>query len=591
MFRVLRRLHHGSRLLTVGVAVVAVAAPTALSSTADAAPHDLSYIAIGASDTTTVRALTVELTALGGRVVAQFPVADAVAVRFPGGAPAPAGVTLVPDGAMHLAGTAAAASTGPADTIRQTVGVPAGADGRGVTVALLDTGVYDATDLTGRVAHVNVSGAAAGDGYGHGTFMAGLVAGSGAASGGAYTGVAPAAKILDVQVATADGSTSLSRVLAGLQAVQDRHATDHSLRVLNLSLSSGSSLPPQFDPLARALDTLWRSGVTVVVAAGNTGPAAGTITSPGDDPTVLTVGSLDESGTAVRGDDVVADFSSRGPTSTGDAKPDLVAPGAHLISLRDPGSLIDTEYPSARVGDSYFLGSGTSMSAAVASGAVADLLSARPTLSPDQVKLLLTATAYSDADLTDPMAAGSGGLDLDAAISAPAAPSAGRGRAHTDSGARQQGGGPSEGDAAGWAAFAAAWQQGDFTASARAWAALSPATQTWAARAWAVMLWTDASLSADPAVLARAWSARAWAGDFAARAWSARAWSGDDWLARAWSARAWSSDDWAARAWSARAWSARAWSANTWAARAWSVSTWANDNWAASTWLGDAWQR
>jgi serine protease AprX len=588
MFRALRRLHHGSRVFTAAVALAAMAIPAALSSTAPAASHDVSYIAIGAPETTTVRALTAELTAAGGRVVAQFPVAGAVVVKLPSGAHAPVGVTLVPDGAMHLAGTAAA-SSGPADTIRQTVGVPAGVDGRGVTVALLDTGVYDGTDLSGRVDHVNVSGATAGDGYGHGTFMAGLIAGSGAASDGAYTGLAPAAKILDVKVATADGSTSLSRVLAGLQAVQDHHATDRSVRVLNLSLSSGSSLPPQFDPLARALDTLWRSGVTVVVAAGNTGPAAGTVTSPGDDPTVVTVGALDETGTAVRGDDVVADFSSRSPTSTGDAKPDLVAPGAHLVSLRDPESLIDTQYPAARVGDSYFRGSGTSMSAAVASGAVADLLSARPTLSPDQVKRLLTATAYSGAGLTDPMAAGSGGLDLGAALSAPAASAAGVGRVHAGPGG--QPGGPSESDAAGWATFAAAWQQGDFAGTARAWAGLSSATQTWAARAWAVMLWSDASLSADPTVLARAWSARAWAGDFAARAWSARAWSGDDWLARAWSARAWSTDDWAARAWSARAWSARAWSANDWAARAWSVSTWANDDWAASSWLGDAWQR
>jgi len=585
MFPALRRMHHRTRIVTAGVAAAAVVVPAAFSAPAAAAKPDLvSYIAIAASPATTPQSLEAALTAAGGHLTASFPVAGAVAVELPRGERAPAGVAFVPDVAMRVTGTTTPAGGAIADTVRQTVGVPDGVDGRGVTVALLDTGVADVNDLTGRVTHVNLSDSAAGDGYGHGTFLAGLIAGSGVDSGGAYAGMAPAARILDVKVAAADGSTSLSRVLAGLQEVANRHATDHSIGVLNLSLSSGTSLPPALDPLAHALDSLWKQGVTVVVAAGNAGPAAGTVTSPGDDPTVLTVGALDENGTAGRGDDVIADFSSRGPTADGDAKPDLAAPGDHLVSLRDPGSIIDTQNPAARIGDAYFRGSGTSMSAAVVSGAVADLLSARPTLRPDDVKNVLTATAYSAPGLTDPTAAGSGGLDLTAALSSPTKPAPGGGKSKAGPTNPNAGGapagGPAERDSARWDAFATAWQQGDFTTAARAWASLSPATQNWAARAWAMTLWSDAALSDDSQLLARAWAARAWAADgWLARAWAARAWASDDWAARAWSARAWS----------ARAWSAADWSAADWSARAWSVSAWASNAWSANAWLTDAW--
>jgi len=562
-----------TRMLMAGLVAGTLVIPAVVSGPAAAARPDVgSYIALATAPSTT-STLSAALTATGGHVTAQFPLADAVAVELRRGAQAPAGVALVPDMALHVTGTDTAVAS-PAETVRQTIAVPDGVNGSGVTVALLDTGVYDASDLAGRVTHVNVSGTDAGDGYGHGTFLAGLIAGNGAASGGAYTGIAPAAKVLDIKVAAADGSTSLSRVLAGLQQVATWHAADRSVQVLNLSLSSGTSLPPQLDPLAHALDALWKSGVTVVVAAGNAGPSDGSVTSPGDDPTVLTVGALDENSTSGHSDDMVAAFSSRGPTLEGDAKPDLVAPGSHLISLRDPGSLIDSQNPSARVGDGYFRGSGTSMSAAVVSGAVADLMSARPTLRPDDVKNLLTGSAYGVPGLSDPNAVGSGGLDLGAALVAPVQPGHGRGDSRANHSkptfAASNPGGPSEADSTRWASFAAAWQQGDFASAARAWASLSPATQKWAARAWAMTLWSDAALSNDPQLQARAWAARAWATD--------------GWLARAWAARAWASADWAARAWSARAWSAADWSA-----RAWSVSTWASNSWSANAWLSDAW--
>ncbi len=490
----------------------------------------------------------------GGAVVARYPVAGALVVSVPPGWVAPAQVTAVVDRALHVSGGAASSS---ASTVRQSVGGWSPTGGAGVTVAVVDTGVADVPDLAGRVDHVDVTGGGGGDGFGHGTFMAGLVAGSGAGSGGAYAGLAPAARVLDVRVAGVNGDTWLSQVLAGLQAVADRRRTDPSLRVLNLSLSEGDAVPAAFDPLSRGLERLWADGVTVVVAAGNDGPREGSVSAPATDPVVLAVGAVDEGGTAARDDDTTATFSGRGA-----GKPEIVAPGVSLVSLRAPGSAVDAANPAARVADGYFRGTGTSMSTAVTSGAVAALLAARPQLTPDDVKALLTSTAY------DVRGRGAGALDLAAALRAPV---------------------PEVAEADTWAAFAAAWRRGDQAATARAWAALSPGAQRWGAQAFAVSVLLQPG-GDRAAVTARAWSARAWsAGDWSARAWSARAWSGQDWLARAWSARAWSSEDWAARAWSARAWSGQDWSARAWSARAWSAHDWSVRAWSARAWSDAEW--
>jgi serine protease AprX len=503
----------------------------------------------------------------GGSVVASLPLAGGVVARLRPGAALPSGYVVAADRRITVAGLAA--STGNASTVRSTLGLAAGGtEGRGVTVAVVDTGVADVPDLAGAIAeHVDVTGTGGGDPYGHGTFMAGLIAGNGASSGGRYTGVAPGAKLVDVKVADADGDTSLSLVLRGLEAVAARPGVD----VLNLSLSSGSPLPYQLDPLTRALGALWRRGVTVVVPAGNDGPDARTIASPGVDPTLLTVSAVDENGTAARTDDSVPAWSSRGPAPQRVAKPDLAAPGTHVVSLRSPGSTVDAGNPSARVEGAYFRGSGTSMATAVASGAVAALLAARPTLGPDAVKSLLTSTAYSAAGLSSDDEAGAGGLDLAAAY---------------DGKVKRGGRGPAAGgDEQAFAEFATAWANGDYTAAARAWAAMSPAARAWAARAWAAAVWERANSWSTEEWNARAWAARAWAGN---------AWSSDTWLARAWAARAWADEEWAARAWAARAWAARAWAGRAWAdedwaGRAWAGRAWAEDEWAGRAWAEDGW--
>ncbi|MGH3369397.1 MAG: S8 family peptidase, partial [Nocardioidaceae bacterium] len=257
------------------------------------------------------------------------------------------------------------------------------------------------------------------DSYGHGTFLAGIIAGNGAASGGAYKGVAPGAKILSVKIAGASGSADVSTVLAAIQWVVSYKDT-YGVNVLNLSLGTDGTQTYQTDPLNYAVERAWDSGIVVVVSASNAGPAPGTITKPGDDPLVITVGATEDRGTPGLGDDRLPNFSAHGPTAAdGLAKPDVVAPGAHLVSLRAPGSAVDTQFPSY-VDGTYRKGSGTSMATAVVSGAAALILKQNPTWSPNRVKFALTATARPVAT-TDTMSVGSGVIDAyAAAFSAPA---------------------------------------------------------------------------------------------------------------------------------------------------------------------------
>jgi serine protease AprX len=376
---------------------------------------------------------------LGGQVTRALPIVAGFAATVPAGvvgelAGLPGVRAVTPDRRVRVQGTA------DSSTIRSVYPKAVNADavwkrgvtGRGVTVAVLDTGVApNLPDLAGRLVQVtddltgqsapckNLSGELdCSDRYGHGTFIAGLVAGNGASSGGKWKGVAPEASILSVKAAGADGSADVSNILAAIQWVvsfKDRY----NIGVLNLSLGTDSTQDWRVDPLNYAVERAWAAGMTVVVAASNNGPAPKTITKPADDPWVITVGATDDRGTAALGDDQLPDFSGRGPTAQGLAKPDLVAPGAHVISLRAPGSTIDTQFPWY-VDGSYRRGSGTSMATGVVSGVVALMLQANPGFTPDRVKYALTATAR-DAASGDPMAVGAGVADANAAaFSAPA---------------------------------------------------------------------------------------------------------------------------------------------------------------------------
>ncbi len=498
----------------------------------------------------------------GGVVLSTMDLSGSMIVRLPVGVGAPAGAREIPDVAMQVNGTQQFyESLEP--TYRQTLRAPEGDDaGKGVTVAVLDTGVAPDAAGLGHVQHVNVTGAPDGDGLGHGTFLASLIGGR-----GAWPGVAPGADLLDVQVADAEGNTSLSLVLQGLEEVADA-----DVDVLNVSLSTESPLPPEYDPLSRALVRLWEDGVVVVTAAGNDGEM-GSVNSPGDVPTLLTVGSLDEHDTASREDDSVAGFSSWW-TSWSNTKPDVVAPGVSVIAAMAPDSAAADATSWTTDDGAYMRGSGTSMSAAIVAGAAAVILDENPDLAPNGVKALLAETADDLPGNRD----GAGSVDLGAALAA-------AGSAPADPQPKATPGAPDEADADAWSAFAAAWEEGDFDAVKAAWETMAPQTQRWAARSWSIAVLVESLDLPEETFKARSWAARSWS----ARSWSARSWSADEWLARSWSARSWAARSWAARSWSARSWSARSWSARSWSARSWAARSWAARSWSARSWSARSW--
>lgn len=276
--------------------------------------------------------------------------------------------------------------------------------GRGIGVAVLDSGVYAHPDLAGRIAvsvdvtvdPALVSATPLGDPGGHGTHVAGLVAGDGRSSGGAYTGTAPCAHIVDVRVLDAAGRSTTSTVLRGLQWVLANRAT-YGIRVVNLSFGAVVASTYRRDALSVAAEALVFSGVTVIAAAGNGGPTSETILAPANDPFVLAVGALDDKGTSKPGDDFVPTFSARGPSKfDGVSKPDLVAPGRRVVSLLAPGSTIAMQYPERLVTAAgatipqYLRLSGTSMAAPLVSGIVALMLEKEPTLTTFQVRYRMT---------------------------------------------------------------------------------------------------------------------------------------------------------------------------------------------------------
>jgi serine protease AprX len=278
--------------------------------------------------------------------------------------------------------------------------------GRNVAVAVIDTGIagtlpdfrVSRTDRHSRVIASVVTDPEApdaGDGYGHGTHVAGLIAGNGFNRErtdpmfARYAGTAPEANLVSIKASDNDGNATVLDVIYGLQFAVD-HRLDYGIRVVNLSLESSSPQSARTDPLDAAVEQAWLHGLVVVSAAGNRGAAADAVSyAPGNDPYGISVGAVDDAGTKALGDDVLATWSSRGTSQDGLRKPDVLAPGAHLVSTLAPGSDFATLCPACVVGRQYIRLGGTSMAAAVVSGIAADLLQAHPAWTPDQVKAVL----------------------------------------------------------------------------------------------------------------------------------------------------------------------------------------------------------
>jgi serine protease AprX len=278
--------------------------------------------------------------------------------------------------------------------------------GRGVGVAVLDTGISgDHPDFwTGGQSRVIASAVTnpcaknANDQVGHGTHIAGLIAGNSLnhpglqSTAGRYMGVAPRANLISVKVSDDDGDTTVMDVIYGIQFAVE-HKDELGIRVMNLSLSSTRAESYRTDPLDAAVEVAWFNGIAVVAAAGNEGTSGDAVDyAPGNDPYVITAGAIDDKGTRDGRDDEVAGWSSRGWTQDGVRKPEVLAPGTRLVAAHAPGSDFERLCPSCVVSERYFRLSGTSMATGVVSGVVALMLEENPSLTPDQVKGALVST-------------------------------------------------------------------------------------------------------------------------------------------------------------------------------------------------------
>jgi serine protease AprX len=441
------RLHRPVALAWVAALALLGSWSPALAATKSAAAEPTSRVVIVAAPHSS-RAIGAQVRSLGGRISRDLPFVDGFAATVPTRqltaiSSDPAVRSVTPDIPIHIesdgavpAAPAAPPTAAPAkgepnsvypQALRADQVWQAGDKGQGVTVALIDTGVTANADLAGRLVTVhndrtgrdspceNLSGEpTCYDSYGHGTFVAGIIAGNGAASHGVHSGVAPQAELLAVKVAGADGSTDVSNILAAIQWVVSFQSRYH-IRVLNLSLATDSKQTYLTDPFNYAVERAWDAGIVVVVSASNRGPKHSTISKPGDDPLVVTVGAIDDRGTPGIGDHELPRFTARGPTpADGLAKPDVVAPGADMVSLRSIGSTIDRRF-RGYIDRAYHRGSGTSFSAAATSGVVALVLARNPSLQPDQVKFALMATARALPASSDQLAVGKGEVDAAAA--------------------------------------------------------------------------------------------------------------------------------------------------------------------------------
>lgn len=503
------------------------------------------------------QAAAIELVrSVGGQVERRIDLIDGVEARLPvdavGRAAASRAVhSVTPDGTVRMLGTGSeAGGEGAMSRVRESIGAEdywrAGFTGQGIDVALIDTGVAPVDGLTrpdkviygpdlspeSQVPELRFQ-----DTLGHGTHMAGIIAGRDDAvrsvtdpGSDQFLGVAPNARIVSVKVADANGLTDVSQVIAAIDWVV-KHRTDHGMdiRVLNLSFGTDSAQDYRLDPLAYAAEVAWRKGIVVVVAAGNDGFGPLGVNNPATDPYVIAVGAADTRGTYPVSDDSVPSFSTRG---VGERNPDLVAPGKSVVSLRVPGSHVDLEYDEGRVGSRFFRGSGTSQATAVVSGAAALIIDQRPSVRPDQVKRLLM---LSSRRLSGPetRAQGSGVISLRGAFTR-ATP------AYTQNWERSTGNGSLE-----------------------------------AARGSQHLIMNGRELRGEKDIFGAAFVASDWAPNMLALT----SWSGGSWNGNRWSGSEWNGDRWEAATWTADSWSGNRWSSDNW-----SGNRWSNDQWSSSSW-------
>lgn len=329
----------------------------------------------------------------------------------------------------------------PAATVNLTPATMRQYDGTGISVAVIDSGIADLPQFHSRynrvVYQATFVGGSPTDQYGHGTHVAGLIASDG--NGTVYTGMATGVNLINLRALDGNGQGSDASVIAAINAAIQLKDT-FNIRVINLSLGRPVAGPYSYDPLCQAVEAAWRAGIVVVVAAGNEGrnnsantQGYGTIMAPGNDPYAITVGAMKDMGTSNRSDDLIASYSSKGPTLFDHVvKPDILAPGNRIVSTMPSTATMLEKNSIVKVAANEYVLSGTSMATPIVSGAVVVLLGAYDRFSPDQVKVRLMRTASKtfpiNSTAVDPVTkiaytsyydiftVGAGYLDLGAAL-------------------------------------------------------------------------------------------------------------------------------------------------------------------------------
>jgi serine protease AprX len=343
-------------------------------------------------------------------VGATLPVAAVTALQNEDGIAA-----VFPNAAVKLADVLGGGNNGiPSTDYPEVVGADLvwqeGNLGSDVTVAVVDTGIgwhpglfLDANgQLNGRIVGWKdfvQNKLLPRDPNGHGTHIAGIIANSQTDADGEFGGIAPDVNLVGVRVLDHHGVGTYERVIQGIQWVIN-HKDQYNIRVMNLSIVSIAQSPYWADPLNQAVMQAWANGIVVVTAAGNGGPGPMTIGVPGNVPYVITVGAFTDNYTPLDwNDDYITPFSSAGPTLDGFVKPDVVAPGAHMVSTIMPGTKLTREYPDNKINPFYFQMAGTSQATAVVSGIAALILAEEPDLTPDEVKFRIMGTSFLWVDL------------------------------------------------------------------------------------------------------------------------------------------------------------------------------------------------
>jgi serine protease AprX len=378
-------------------------------------------------------------------------------------------------------------------------------NGKTPAIAIVDSGVQNRSDFGNRlIASVNLStvpgNTSLDDERGHGTFVAGIAAGAASDLAGAD----PVAPIVSVKVMDKNGQAKTSDIINACQWILD-NKTQYNIRVANFSLHSSYATNFYRDPLDRAVEKLWFGGVVVVAAAGNYGSAtgpSGVKYSPGNDPFVITVGAVDLGNSARANDDSVPAFSAYGYTNDGFYKPEIAAPGRYMVGPVAPGSTLTQVKAGNMIGTDRIQLSGTSFSAPVVSGTVAQMLARHPDWTPDQVKGALMRTARKVR--TNPLAAGLGELTATRAVTSPVTPNPNAGLDRFVTSVAGTSGVTF--NAMSWASAASA----DMSWNSMSWADQSWSDMSWADQSWASMSWADQSWS-DMSWSDMSWADMSWA--------------------------------------------------------------------------------